>query len=174
MHEVTGLRLGRDDAGLIQWPEGVSVDSVDARFERLVAEANVITGRERRIRLEESLRLVTGDYLAKSDLPWAENRRYQIDVIREEALVELISLCVDSGDYVDVREYAEQLLAINAYCDEAYRRLIQVEQAIGTEAAARAAYRRGLRALQDLGLPPERASKLLEVRVSVRSSDRPV
>jgi ATP/maltotriose-dependent transcriptional regulator MalT/DNA-binding SARP family transcriptional activator len=162
LHEVTGLRLERDKRGDLHWPAGVNVDSADTRFERLVDEASSAIGDERRERLEAALALARGDYLEKSDLPWAEQRRYQIDVIREEALLEVTRLCLDAGAYARAREHAERLLLINAYCDEAYRLLIDIERRIGTESSSRAVYRRGLQALRDLGLPAEGAGALLD------------
>lgn len=99
-----------------------------------------------------------------SNLSWAEERRHHLDVVQEEARLELARLLVELGQPEQAREECEQLLALNRYSDPGYRLLVQIEHTIGSESSVLAAYRRAVAALQELGLGPGDARRLLEAK----------
>lgn len=159
--KITGLSLERTD-NTVAIPTGTVVESLDRRFESLVDGASSATGEERVARLRSALDLVTGPYLATSNLGWAEERRNHLDIVQEEARLELARLLVELGDPEAARVECEVILAVNRYSDPAYRLLVRIERAIGSESSVLAAYRRAVGALEELGLEPGDARRLLE------------
>lgn len=155
LREATGVSLARSDGGLLTWPDDVAVDSLDVRFERLLSGSSAAAGEERLDRLQEAMSLVSGGYLEQSDLLWAEERRYHLDVVREEALLELAELMIELGQAGGVREHCESMLELNPYSEPAYRLLLRAEQQVGSESSCLAIYRRAVDALRELGLEPD-------------------
>ncbi|BCO60177.1 hypothetical protein MINTM008_01290 [Mycobacterium intracellulare] len=159
---ITGLSLDRRDGNLVGLPTDTAVDAADVRFEELLRTASWVTGQERALRLHSALDLACGPYLGGSNLTWAEERRHHLDVVQEEARLELTRLLLELGQPEQARQQCEALLALNRYSDPAYRLLVQIERTIGSESSALAAYRRAVSALQELGLEPGDARRLLE------------
>jgi len=162
--QITGLSLDRRDGNMVGLPADTIVDAADVRFEELLRTASWVTDSERVLRLQSALELVRGPYLAGSNLDWAEERRNHLEVVQEEARLELVRLLIELGQHQAAREECEKLLAINRYSDPGYRLLVQIERMAGSESSALAAYRRAVVALEELGLEPGDARKLLEAR----------
>jgi DNA-binding SARP family transcriptional activator len=68
---------------------------------------------------------------------------------------------VELGDFSFARECAESILTRNPYSEAAYRIIIEVELAIGTESAALGAYRRAVAARREIGLELDEATAAL-------------
>ena len=153
LRESTGLTLGRSGQ-LVTWPDYVLVEASDVRFERIVVSAMAATGRNRFELLHDALAGIAGGYLESSDLPWVEERRYHLDVVREEALLELAQLALDLGEPVEAREAGERVVDLNPYCEKAYVLLMRVENLIGTATSCQAVFRRAIDVLGELGLEP--------------------
>lgn len=156
LRKATTLTLQRVSDSRVAWPDEFVVDAADLRFERAVVQAKALTGRERLERLSSARGLLTGLYLEASDLEWCRERRYRLDVVQEEAGLEIARLALELHEYDLARTLSEEMLERNPYLDEAYRALIEIELAIGSESAARAVYRRSVESLRELGLSPDR------------------
>ncbi len=146
---------------LVVFPDSVSVMANDIESERLLAAASLCTGPERTQRLESGLDLVHGRYLDGSALPWVEERRNHLELVQEEARLELATVYLEQGDLDAARSACEAVLAVNQYCDPAYRVLFEIERKAGSESSALAVYRRAAEALDELGLRPGDARRLM-------------
>lgn len=162
--QITGLSLDRRDGNVVGLPADTIVDAADVRFEELLRTASWVTDSERVLRLRAALDLVHGPYLGGSNLDWAEERRNHLEVVQEEARLELVRLLVELGQPQVARQECEKLLAINRYSDPGYRLLVQIERMAGSESSTLAAYRRAVVALEELGLEPGDTRRLLEAR----------
>jgi LuxR family maltose regulon positive regulatory protein len=159
--QLTGLSLDRRDGNRIGLPVGTVVDAADVQFEGLLRTASWGPPAERVELLRSALALVRGPYLGGSNLAWAEERRNHLDVVQEEARLELVQLLLDLGQPQVARTECEALLTLNRYSDPGYRLLVRIERTIGSESSVLAAYRRAVSALQELGLTPGYARKLM-------------
>jgi LuxR family maltose regulon positive regulatory protein len=155
LRKCTTVTLQRLPNNFISWSDGFSVDSADLRFERSLIEARALTGSDRFERFKSALALVDGPYLAASDLDWVCDRRFEFEVLQEEAELEVAHLGLEFEDYESARLHAESLLARNPYSDPAYKTLIQIELAVGSEVGALAVYRRAVDSLREIGLSPD-------------------
>ncbi len=164
----TGVSLERTPTGALRWPDDVLVDAVDVSFERVMKNTAGAGGNDRFDQLHHELRRFHGAYLNASDLEWAEARRYQLDVQRTAALVELSRLGYELGRWDDSRSYAQEAITADPYCEEAYRTLLRLEAAAGSPHAVMATYRRLTNALTDLSLEPDRTT--LELLRELRRS----
>ncbi|WP_155355141.1 BTAD domain-containing putative transcriptional regulator [Acrocarpospora macrocephala] len=160
---ATGIALVRQGRNQLAVQDGVWIEAVDVRFEQLLHTTSVVPGPERVQRLGEALALINGRYLESSSLQWAEERRQQIEIMEEEARLELVTLLIEQGDPIAAREECEALLALNRFCDPAYRLLLTVERSVGSESSCLAVYRRAAAALKELGLEPGYARQLLSM-----------
>ena len=115
--QITGLSLDRRDGNMVGLPADTIVDAADVRFEELLRTASWVTDSERVLRLQSALELVHGPYLAGSNLDWAEERRNHLEVVQEEARLELVRLLVELSQHQAAREECEKLLSINRYSD---------------------------------------------------------
>ena len=152
MRRTIGLEVVRATDSSFTWPSDVRADSTDLQFERALIEARSVNGEERLARLRNALRSITGTYLPASDLEWVVARRYQLDLLEEEAVAEIADLALRLSDYDAAREFGERLLARNPHNQNAYRILIDVETAVGTKTAAVALDRKAVAALREIGL----------------------
>jgi tetratricopeptide (TPR) repeat protein len=163
LHQLTGIRLARAAEGEVIWPEDAALDSLDGRLERTISGAQSLEGPDRLAELRLVLDEIPGPYLERSVLAWAEHRRYQLEVVREEALLEITRLCAELGDSVAAHQSAESLLKLNPLCIEAYRYL----QEPGAGPGSAAIYRRAVQALEDMALSK---SEIDEITRGLRSS----
>jgi DNA-binding SARP family transcriptional activator len=157
LRKTATLTLQRLPSSTITWSDGISVDATDLQFERALAVARTFEGEERLGRLEAALDLVVGPYLVASDLEWACERRYELDVIQEVAELELACLAAHLKRFDLCRSHTQAVLARNPYSEAASRLLMESELALGSEARALAVYRQSVRARRDIGLPPDQA-----------------
>jgi DNA-binding SARP family transcriptional activator/tetratricopeptide (TPR) repeat protein len=151
LRQATGITLERRSGTTLAWPATVRADTTDMRFERLTAEAGALRGPERLQRFQEALKLFSGPFLEGSSLTWADDRRYELEVIREEAALEVLRLLVEDRQYAGARDVAESIIGTNPYCEAAYRLLFDVERAVGTDSSAMAVYMRAAKALKEIG-----------------------
>src|SRR6185436_116856 len=71
LRELTGLSPVRPDASMVAWTPG-AVTSDAVLFEQLVESAKGLPPAEARPLLKQALDLVTGTFLAGSDLQWVD------------------------------------------------------------------------------------------------------
>lgn len=154
LRKATGLKLQRLPDGGISWSEDLEVDASDRMFERALGTARAVGGAARLERLQSALALVTGPYLAASELEWVSDRRYELAVLQEDAEVEVAELAFETRELDLAARYAKSVIARDPYCEPAYRVLMQVELATGNESGALATYRRAISALREIGLEP--------------------
>lgn len=167
LRKLTGVTLQRLANGHVSWSDGFDVEARDVRFERSWDESRAVAGPDRLERIRVALALATGPYLPASNLEWVGDRRFHLELLQEEAQNEAARLSLELGDLPYARACAESVIERNPSSDEAYRVIIEVELAIGTEAAAHAAYRRGVQARRDIGLEPDPvAAALLQPRAT--------
>ncbi|MHC1563605.1 BTAD domain-containing putative transcriptional regulator [Actinomycetospora sp. C-140] len=159
--QLTGLSLARGEQNTVGLPGDVVVEAADLRFESLVGSASSAVGPERIARLRAALDLVEGPYLASSNLIWVEERRNHLEIVQEEARLELVRLLIEAAELERARDECEALLALNRFSDPAYRLLAQIERRIGSESSVLATYRRAVASLEELGLEPGDARRLL-------------
>lgn len=155
LRKMTGLTLVRLPSGHVTWSEELDVVSKDVMFERAVAESRSLAGEARLQRLRDAFPLVTGPFLPASDLEWVTSRRFALDLLLEECEAEAAELSAEIGDHCFARQCAESILARDPFSDAAYRVLLGVELAAGTESAALGVYRRALVARQEIRLGPD-------------------
>jgi two-component SAPR family response regulator len=136
----------------LDWSADVVVDSYDSRFERMVIEARAVGGEERFTRLRKALDLVTGPYLPTSELEWAADRSFRLEVLQEDAELELAELAIGLADFPAAASFAERILAKNPSNPAAYKLLLEVEISSGTRSGALAVYQRAREALDGTGL----------------------
>jgi LuxR family maltose regulon positive regulatory protein len=155
----TGVALERR-GNLVLFPTGVSIIANDIESERLLFTASAATGPERKNRLLAGLDLVRGAYLEGSILPWVEERRNYLNLVHEEARLELATLYLELGEAEQAREVCLAVIEANRYSDPAYRVLVQIERTVGSESSALAVYRRATEAMAELGLQPGDARRI--------------
>ena len=167
LRKVAGLTLQRLPTSQIAWSDSFVVDTVDRQFEQAHDQAGELAGPDRLRQLQAALNLMDGPYLASSELEWVSDRRFELDVMAEEAELETARLALDLRDFDSARRFAERVLARDAYSEAAYRVLIEVDMTVGTETSAMATYRRAVAALREIGLTPDEPT----VRLLRRSAD---
>jgi tetratricopeptide (TPR) repeat protein len=114
----TGVTLERR-SNLVLFPRSVTFVADDIESEQLLVAASASSGHERKQRLQAGLDLVRGAYLDGSTLPWVEERRNYLDLVHEEARLELAALHLELGDPEAAREACETVLEANRYSDPA-------------------------------------------------------
>jgi LuxR family transcriptional regulator, maltose regulon positive regulatory protein len=154
LRRTTGLTVQRLPNNLIWWSDGIEVDATDLQFERALHEARAVAGDERLDRLRHALALATGPYLPDSELEWAEQRRFELGVLQEDAELEAARLALVASDFELARCCAEATVARNPYAEHAYAILIEIELAVGTGSGALGVYRRAVAALREIQLEP--------------------
>jgi DNA-binding SARP family transcriptional activator len=167
---TTGISLARFGGGKVIWPSNVTVETADLEFERLMKSPPSPDRQARMEQLRAAIALA-GPYLERSDLTWVDERRYQIDILREEALLELANLSMESGDFESVRDLCESLLELDPYNESSYRLLIEAHQELGSPTSCLAVYRRAVQALSELGLTPGQQTVELIERALGSSDD---
>jgi LuxR family transcriptional regulator, maltose regulon positive regulatory protein len=165
---ATGIPVIRRHPNLVALPESVQLHSADTDLEALNARAQ--KSRTGIKELRDALGQVHGHYLEESRLAWAEQRRYRIDVIEEEARLTLAEHLAHQGQYQVARDQCELVLTRNRYSDPAYRLLVFIERSVGTEVSCMALYRRATEALQEIGLRPGDARRLFQADFPAEAS----
>jgi DNA-binding SARP family transcriptional activator len=158
--QQTGLVVERVGTRLA-WPADVGLSSQHLEFQSLVRQANMHLGEDRQDFLERSLRLAEGTILPASTLAWVGRLRNHVELVKEEAFLELASCHLELQRPDAARTVCEQVLAGNPFADAAYRLLFTIERLIGSESSAIAVHRRATLALGELGLSPGQVRLLL-------------
>jgi len=158
---ATNLSLERKE-NLVLLPKSLSFTAFDIESERILGTVSAFSGQERRLQLEGALAMVCGSYLEGSSQPWVEERRNYLDLVYEEARLELAALHLELGEPDAARRECETVLETNKYSDPSYRLLVAIERMVGSESSVLAVYRRAAGALTELGLQPGDARQLLE------------
>jgi DNA-binding SARP family transcriptional activator len=161
LRQATGVNLARSAQGQVRWPDEIHVDSTDLRFERLLAEAYALQGEARLERLESTLALVEGPYLPESELEWAEQRRYELEVLIVEAAVEAAQVALALGHPERARSAATFAITRDPFCESAYCVRMRVEAALGSPHAVLAEFQRLTAALTELGVEPAHSTRAL-------------
>ena len=161
LRHTTNVNLERK-GNLILLSASLAFTANDIESERILGSASALSGQERRARLEAGLALACGPYLEGSSLPWVEERRNYLDLVYEEARLELALLYLELGEPDAARELCETVLETNRYSDPSYRILVGIERKVGSESSVLAIYRRATEALTELGLSPGDARRLLQ------------
>lgn len=112
--------------------------------------------------LEEALALFTGEPLAGSDLPWAENEQRRLHATQLELFEQLARAYLAEGDASHALASAEAGLAREPYNEKLARLAMEAEAALGLRSAIISRYD-ALRKLLDeqLGLQPHRETRAL-------------
>ena len=92
-----------------------------------------------------------------SNLEWVSERRFQLDVLVEEAELEAAHLALELSDFATALRYSETALNRNPYSVPAYRVMMEIQVAVGSETAALAVYRRACDTLCEIGVEPDEA-----------------
>jgi LuxR family transcriptional regulator, maltose regulon positive regulatory protein len=161
LRHTTNVNLERR-GNLVLLPTSLAFTANDLESERILRSASAFAGQERRVRLEQGLALSCGPYLEGSTLPWVEERRNYLDLVFEEARLELATLYLELGEPDAARQECETVLETNRYSDPSYRILVRIERKVGSESSVLATYRRATEALTELGLKPGDARRLLQ------------
>jgi DNA-binding SARP family transcriptional activator/tetratricopeptide (TPR) repeat protein len=161
LRHTTNVNLERK-GNLVLLPTSLAFTANDIESERVLGLASAFSGQERRERLEAGLALAVGPYLEGSSLPWVEERRNYLDLVYEEARLELATLLLELGEPDAARQECETVLETNRYSDPSYRILVGIERKVGSESSVLATYRRATEALTELGLRPGDARRLLQ------------
>jgi DNA-binding SARP family transcriptional activator len=161
LRHTTNVNLERK-GNLVLLPTSLAFTANDLESERILGLASAFSGQERRERLEAGLALAVGPYLEGSSLPWVEERRNYLDLVYEEARLELATLLLELGEPDAARQECETVLETNRYSDPSYRILVGIERKVGSESSVLATYRRATEALTELGLRPGDARRLLQ------------
>lgn len=144
---ATGVTPHLSAFGRVTLPTEVVVTADDVVLEQEAALVSIGPVSARLAQLTTLLELYAGPYLAGSTLPWARLRRDQLEVVREEAWLEIVHLLLDAGRTQEARRECVDILARNELCDPAYRLLARMDGAGRVRG-------RATRALGRVGLVP--------------------
>jgi DNA-binding SARP family transcriptional activator len=112
--------------------------------------------------LERALALFTGEPLAGSDLPWAENEQRRLHAIQLELFERAGEAHLAAGDPTQALACAEQGLGEEPYNETLVRLAMRAEGALGLRSAIVSRYGRLCEILDEqLGLNPHRETKAL-------------
>ncbi len=149
--EGTGEWL-RYDSGLYRWVPEHSWTADAFEFERIARDALALTDPQaQRERLDSALPLYRGDLLPEfAEEEWCMPHYHRLRALYMECLLSRAQLASLMGRHVEVMEYAERLLELDA-CDEAAARLLmQAYRALGRRTDALQVYARCQKALAEL------------------------
>ncbi|MCA9873859.1 MAG: hypothetical protein KC441_09395 [Anaerolineales bacterium] len=138
-------------------------------FEHFLQLAQTAVGAAQRAYLREAVTLYTGEFMAGfmvSDAPdfeeWilVQRERYRQGAI--QALDQLTAICLEQKDHQAGIEYAQQLLAIDPWREEAHQQLMQLYALAGQRSAALRQYEICREVLaEELGIEPSPQTKAL-------------
>lgn len=116
--------------------------------------------------LEQALGLFTGEPLAGSDFPWAENDQRRLHAIRLDLAERTARALLARGDAADALARAEEGLASEPYNEKLARLAMQAEAALGLRAAVIGRYDKLSEILEEqLGLQPHAETRRLYRRL---------
>jgi DNA-binding SARP family transcriptional activator len=149
----TGISLARTADDMIAVEPGVLITSTDTELERLLELVKVQPAA-----LPELISVVqhvNGSYLEASGLRWCDQRRFRLELLLTDALLECAELAHKRGQYEEAERLAECILANDRYAEPAFRLLDRI--AVDTNRSDRRAlvYARAQSAMAEVGLTPE-------------------
>jgi DNA-binding SARP family transcriptional activator len=133
------------------------------QFEQLLAGlGRAATARDELPLLESALALFTGEPLAGSDFPWAENEQRRLHALQLDVFERAGRAHLASGDPSGALASAEMGLAREPYNEKLVRVAMQAEAALGLRSAIIARYENVNKLLDEqLGLQPHRDTRRL-------------
>lgn len=146
-------------------------------FERLVKEAEM---HQRQGRLDEAhslrveaLKLVRGEFCADlPDMEWISLRRHELTYTCDALLREVVRYHLRRQEWGEALQYGQQMLALDAFDEEAHRLVMFCQAKLGQRSAAMKHYRSLVRSLQrQQGVEPEPETTALYERIVERSPD---
>lgn len=141
--------------GLVQLVGNAVILTESEEFERLVARAAVLRGRERYGLLMRALSIADeGPYLAGVTAPWAEERRQELGLAIVETRCAVAELAFAQGDYQQTGVLVERALREDPYRESMWRLSMRLADAVGDPDGVIGAYRRCEQALEELGTNP--------------------
>ena len=152
LRKCTGLTLERKAKDSISWNTDVIARSADIEFESALRRAKDLAGQERLDKLIVALKLVDGVFMPSSNLEWISVRRDELEVLIEEAEMEISVLAYKLGQFEIARQNCENLLARNPYLTVAYKILMMTEIAVDSQPSILSVYLRAKKAHEDIGL----------------------
>jgi ATP/maltotriose-dependent transcriptional regulator MalT/DNA-binding SARP family transcriptional activator len=150
---ATGITLVRQAGGMIGLPQGVRLSSTDAAIE--VAVSTGIGSEEQFDALSDLLEQTDGEYLAASSLKWADDRRFELDVLQERLLQIYASHALKISRTDISQALAARMLDKDPYSEEAFRLLDAVAAQSGRPEQREIVYRKAKAALAEVGVEPE-------------------
>jgi peptide/nickel transport system substrate-binding protein len=141
----------------LELPEQVWVDVVVAANAVREAETALSAGELEAARNHATLAvsLLRQPFLPGEDAPWVEEKRRELDDVREQALDVLADACLRSGDAAEAVRWAEQTVSLAPFRESGYRRLMRAHVLAGNRAEALRVYERCRRLLaEELGAYP--------------------
>jgi DNA-binding SARP family transcriptional activator len=151
-------------------------DLVDAdldRFSALLAETAAGSDGDRERLLERARALVRGEPLAGLDYTWAAGDSRRLRAVVTDLFQQLGELRLRS-DPAAALASAEEAMALDPYAESAHRLAMQAETALGLREAVIERYEALHRELDtNLGLEPERETRLLYRRLLSQDAGRP-
>jgi LuxR family transcriptional regulator, maltose regulon positive regulatory protein len=150
---ATGIALIRRDGGMIGLPPGVRLSSTDAAIETAVTAG--INSEQELDDLHHLLENTDGEYLAASSLKWADDRRFELDVLQEKLLTMCTTQALDFGRVAISQTLATRMLEKDPYSEEAFRILDALAAQSGRPEQREIVYRKAKAALAEVGIEPE-------------------
>jgi two-component SAPR family response regulator len=150
---ATGITLVRHHEGMIGLPPGIRLASTDAAIERAVA-AEINTEQDLDA-LSNLLECTHGEYLAASSLKWADDRRFELDVLQERILQRCATQALEFGRSDISHALALRMLDKDPYCEDAFRILDAVAALSGRPEQREIVYRKAKAALAEVDVEPE-------------------
>ena len=150
---ATGIALVRREGGIIGLPPGVELSSTDAAIEAALTTG--ITTEQEVSSLATLLERTQGEYLAASSLKWADDRRFELDVLQEKLLQKGATTALDFGRFDIAHGLATRMLDKDPYCEEAFRILDSLAAQSGRPEQREILYRKAKAALAEVGVEPE-------------------
>lgn len=170
--ETTGITLSRPSLGVVAWPSGGILQSADLEFEtaarRFLAQQPENLAEESWDNFKAVLEEASATYLDKSELEWVVERRQELTVLFEEAVLVVIRSALKAGDIDTVRHFGQHAIRVNPYSEDAYAMLMHAELRAGSKAWGLALYRDAFTNLRELDLEPSATLRTLAQRLGER------
>jgi YVTN family beta-propeller protein len=138
-------------------PEGAWVDLFAAASGAQDAEEALAAGEldQARAAAESAESLARRPFLPGEEGAWVEQKRRDLDDIRERALSVLADACLRSGAAREAAKWAEELIALSPFREAGYRRLMEAHVVAGNRAEALRVYEQCRQLLaEELGAYP--------------------
>jgi DNA-binding SARP family transcriptional activator len=149
-----GVTLLQDGDVYRLTPPSVVV-STSGTFQRLVAEAARQDGEHRWDTLQRALALAErGSYFDSLSTYWLDTRRDELDAALTQARVDAAAVALNLGRVRETRRLVRAVLDRDPYREQAWRLALCAAEAAGSDDELLDLYRRYLRVMHELGVPP--------------------